>query len=236
MRNQKWKQPNAQKHGVFSATMIVPGENRQEFEELHSAVIQEWAPAGATEEDAVLSIAKAIWRKRRVQKFREIQLMKNALNPEHPSYDAKLGLVGFAVAMADNPEVAFAADAKRCLRADTITYLKNKFPRLRFKSTAEWAEAVINEINLVLLPQYVINVQPAADIAALCLSVASFSDDVFKQELALDERLNAIIDRAVKRLIQTKAMKQMLGQTGAGRVDVQPRTIVARGTSNERHN
>ncbi len=88
----------------------------------------------------------------------------------------------------------------------------------------------------VLLPQYVINVQPAADIAALMLSVSSFSDDVFKQELALDERLDAIIDRADKRLIQTKAMKQMLSQTGAGRVDAQPKAIVARSTSGERNN
>jgi hypothetical protein len=216
--------------------MILPGEHRQEFEELHSALTQEWTPGGATEEDAVLTIAKAIWRKRRVQKFREIQLAKNTLNPEHPSYDARLGLLGFVAAMTVEPEVAFEADAKRHLRADTITYLKNKFPRWRFKSTAEWAKAVINEINLVLLPKYAIDVQPAADMAALMLSVESFSDDVFKQELALDERLDAIIDRAVKRLIQTKAMKQMLGQTGAGRVDVQPRTIVARGTSNKRHN
>ena len=92
MRNQKYKQPNAQKHGVFAATAILPGEHRQEFEELHSAVIQEWAPDGATEEDAVLAIAKAIWSKRRVQKFLEVQLANNAVNPKHPSYDEQLGL------------------------------------------------------------------------------------------------------------------------------------------------
>jgi hypothetical protein len=34
--------------------------------------------------------------------------------------------------------------------------------------------------------------------------------DVFKQELAVDERVDAMIDRAVKRLVQTKAIKQML--------------------------
>jgi hypothetical protein len=32
------------------------------------------------------------------------------------------------------------------------------------------------------------------------------------QELALNERLDAMIDRAIKRLIQIKAMKQMLRQ------------------------
>src|SRR5262249_46302446 len=60
---------HAVKHGAFAKTAILPGEDRREFEELHSALIEEWAPVGPTEEDAVLSIAKGVWRKRRLQKF-----------------------------------------------------------------------------------------------------------------------------------------------------------------------
>jgi hypothetical protein len=45
---------------------------------------------------------------------------------------------------------------------------------------------------------------------ALMNSAATFSDNLFDRA-ALDERLNAMIDRATKRLIQIKAMKQMLG-------------------------
>jgi hypothetical protein len=62
-------------------------------------------------------------------------------------------------------------------------------------------------------------------------SARNFSGDLFKQELALDERLDAMIDRAVKRLIQTKAMKQMLGQTSTERSDERPTKIVANRTS-----
>ena len=64
------------KHGAFAKTAILPGEDPREFEELHSALIEEWAPVGPTEEDAVLSIAKGVWRKRRLQKFlhTEIQI------------------------------------------------------------------------------------------------------------------------------------------------------------------
>jgi len=36
-------------------------------------------------------------------------------------------------------------------------------------------------------------------------------DEVLEKELALDERLDAIADRAIKRLIQIKAAKQALG-------------------------
>jgi hypothetical protein len=45
------------------------------------------------------------------------------------------------------------------------------------------------------------------------LGPATFSDNLFDRAIALDERLNAMIDRAIKRLIHIKAMKQMLGHT-----------------------
>jgi hypothetical protein len=233
--NQKPKQPNAQKHGVFAATAILPGEHRQEFEELHSAVTQEWTPDGATEEDAVLTIAKAIWRKRRVQKFLGVQLAINALNPKHPSFDESIGLIHLLHFMGTEPEdFTFEDQADRFLRPDKIQYLRQKVPRSNFESTAEWVQAVINEISLVLLPASMNRDEPEmADVVGLSRSAANLSNDLFKQELALDERLDAMIDRAVKRLIQTKAMKQMLGRTGAGRVDAQPRTIVARETLND---
>jgi hypothetical protein len=234
MRDEKSKQPNAQTHGVFAATAIIPGEDRQEFEELHSAVIQEWAPDGATEDDAVLTIAKGVWRKRRVQKFVAVQLLKNSHDPSHPSYNESAGLSCFAAAMRNRPEVAFEKWAHRCLRADQVKYLENKFPRSNFTSTPEWAQAVIDEITLVLLEDPANDVPEMADIAALSLSMATFSDDFIKQEIALDERLDATIDRAVKRLIQTKAMKQMLAQTSTERVEVQPRATVARRSSAER--
>ena len=64
------KRLNALKHGVFSPITILPGEDPREFSALHSETVKEWAPIGPTEEDAVLSIAKGIWRKRRLQKFR----------------------------------------------------------------------------------------------------------------------------------------------------------------------
>jgi hypothetical protein len=40
------KRPNAQKHGVFAEPLILPGEDPREFEALHSALIEEWAPSG----------------------------------------------------------------------------------------------------------------------------------------------------------------------------------------------
>src|SRR5262245_13193662 len=83
---------HAVKHGAFAKTAILPGEDPQEFEELHSALIEEWAPVGPTEEDAVLSIAKGVWRKGRAQKFRHAEVEMCRYNPEHRLYDQARGL------------------------------------------------------------------------------------------------------------------------------------------------
>ena len=92
MRKRNGNRPNALKHGAFSKVAILPGEDPREFEELHSALIEEWAPTGPTEEDAVLSIAIGIWRKRRVQKFLQAKIAVWRADPEdlwrcqHPPY------------------------------------------------------------------------------------------------------------------------------------------------------
>ena len=131
MRNNQRKQPNAYKHGVFTRPVIIPGEDAEEFDALYSELIEEWTPNGATEEDGVLSLAKAIWRKRRVQKFIEIQLLRNTLNPYHPSFDEELGLNGFLAMLHFEPDVA-KEYAGRCLRADMVELLKSKCPADEF--------------------------------------------------------------------------------------------------------
>src|SRR5262249_43397455 len=78
---------HAVKHGAFAKTAILPGEDPREFEELHSALIEEWAPVGPTEEDAVLSIAKGVWRNRRLQKFLQAKMEMCRFDREHPLYD-----------------------------------------------------------------------------------------------------------------------------------------------------
>src|SRR6516165_7331262 len=58
---------NALRHGVLSAHTVLPGENKAEYEALLSALAQEHAPHGPTEEHLVEEIAGIIWRKRRLR-------------------------------------------------------------------------------------------------------------------------------------------------------------------------
>jgi hypothetical protein len=68
----------------------------------------------------------------------------------------------------------------------------------------------------------------ALNLASLWLASETFGGNVFKDELSLDERLDAMIDRAVKRLIQMKVVKQMLPQTNLDRADDLPSNSVVK--------
>jgi hypothetical protein len=58
-------------------------------------------------------------------------------------------------------------------------------------------------------------------------SIQNAKED-FEADLNLRERLDAMIHRQFKRLIEVKAMKQMLPQSSALRDDEQPKRITAR--------
>jgi hypothetical protein len=91
-----------------------------------------------------------------------------------------------------------------------IEHLQKKFPRSKFKTTSEWAEAVKNEIILVLAPQIESFRRELGPRFPLLQSAATLEQDVTESALATEERLDAMIERAIKRLVQAKAAKQML--------------------------
>ncbi len=180
--------------------------------------IQEWSPQGATEEDAVLTIAKGIWRKRRVQRLLKARMANNCLDPSHPSYDRALGLVNFAGRMKTEPETAFEKYGRQCLPSEQVKFLQDKFPRASFKSVAEWSDAITNEIYSVLVPQLTPKDSKIHGVFEFMHSAVSVWGDEFRCELELDEHLEAMIDRAIKRLIQIKTAKQIFDQTSIERL------------------
>ena len=60
----------ALKHGAFSATAILPGEDPDAFKELHQNIIAELALVGALEDDIGWTIARLVWRKKNLATLR----------------------------------------------------------------------------------------------------------------------------------------------------------------------
>jgi hypothetical protein len=240
------KRPNALKHGVFAVNPAIPGEDPREFQELFSALFDEWQPSGPTEVDAVFTIADAMWRKLRAQKFRRAKVIANTFDPRHPTFDEARGLYLFSSFLRSEAEMAFEKHAGSCLRSDKINHLKQKFPRSNYISTEEWAEAIITEIETELVPTALNpRLKPGEKLddyseafrqatvemqIFLCVIHArEFLDD----ELNVLERLEGRIARAMKHLVQTKAMKHLLRETSAEREAKQPEKITARSTCSD---
>ena len=221
------KRPNAQKHGIFSVAPTIPGEDPREFQELHSALVDEWKPSGPTEEDAVFSLADLMWRKLRAQRFLRAKLIVNTHDPRNPAFDERRSLLLFVHFMRLEPETAFQQRAGLLLSANNNRHLTQKFPRSNYKSASEWAEAVTEEIKSVLLPTLpsLEAPEPREDVdnsterlmvaEALLAASITYASETLEHDLGLRERLDAMIARQVKHLIQTKAMKQMLRQASA---------------------
>ena len=67
---------NATRHGILSKEILLPWENPKDHEVLYRSLIQEYAPAGSTEEHLVEEIAGIIWRKRRLRQAETSVLRK----------------------------------------------------------------------------------------------------------------------------------------------------------------
>ncbi len=144
------KMPNALKHGVFAQGLILPGENAREFNELYASLVEEWTPQGTTECDAVLRFAKAMWRKKRLQKFRQAEVMRRMLDPADPaihSYNGFFALSVFTKLLKLRPETAFTKLAQSLLRKELIDDLESEFPRGDYESEVDQSRAVLEEIE-----------------------------------------------------------------------------------------
>jgi hypothetical protein len=62
-RSQRHTHP-ALKHGAYSGMSLLPGEDPAEFETLHNELVAEYAPTGQHEHEILETIARLMWRKR----------------------------------------------------------------------------------------------------------------------------------------------------------------------------
>jgi len=166
--------PNALKHGAFSEVTILPGEDPQEFERLHRDLIQEWSPSGPTEHDTVLTLAKCMWRKRRIRH------LKPAFSSEDANKLNKLALTCTAVGEKESV-------------AETLHQLSDK----AFDELVEMKEK--KEFGVAYWFQ-------AAEKFVLHLN----SMNALRHELAIEDRIDSMIDRALRRLGQIKVMKEVI--------------------------
>ena len=219
MAQRRGRRLNAITHGAFSAPAFLPGEDQLRYASLYRDLLKEWQPDGPTEIDAVVTLATCMWRKRRVQSFLAAQIRLPTMSTNHPIYDDALyDQLVILSDLASPPETQnefhgasqYENDFRSILCAlprSNEQHLEMTCPRHTFASFEEWAAAIRKEITENVLPR----LQPfdGPELSA-ALSGGVLGEEIFKRELAVDERLDGMIERAIKRLIQTKTMKQLM--------------------------
>jgi hypothetical protein len=81
----KIKHP-AFKHGGYSATAVLPGENRAEFEKLHRELVSEYLPSGPLQQLIVMDMARLIWRREHLAIFQIAKIARGPFVSEERDY------------------------------------------------------------------------------------------------------------------------------------------------------
>ena len=75
--DQNDKANRALKHGAYAMRALLPGEDPAAFEKLHRELIAEIVPAGAFEDETVLTLTRLMWRRQNLGTFRVAKLAQD---------------------------------------------------------------------------------------------------------------------------------------------------------------
>jgi len=95
-------------------------------------------------------------------------------------------------------------------------HLKEAVPRENYPDFIDYVRALKTEIDEVLLPR-VRDERPSDDYIAAKTASEFLTAERILEDLALEERLGATMDKAIRRLAQAKALKQISGLNGRRR-------------------
>jgi hypothetical protein len=107
----------ALKHGAYSATTLLPGEDAFAFEKLHQGLVAELAPSGPLEEDIVATLARYMWRKKNLETFRIAEGARNRCDAIQWEKRRQAGLDGPRLLMFEDVDPAAEREAREAANA-----------------------------------------------------------------------------------------------------------------------
>jgi hypothetical protein len=185
----------ALKHGGYAAT-VLPGESVYEFEKLRQDLIANFTADGALEGDIVADLAGRLWRKQNRATFRAAEVARKHYNAIASREFAKLRASDLTEEEKEEEKESFAWYG-----------ITEETERQRKAMLAEREKAI----------------QAADDIARNELGdmyeLAKMADTVtvacLMEDLAVEERLDAAIDKCLKRLLLVKGLKSILASSSS---------------------
>ena len=229
---------NALKHGAYSKAILLPWEDAAEFEALHQQLRDEWQPEGPMEEDTVATYLDCLWRKRRVRQKRQIETLTAINKPDAISLqqpipffeedidriksimsqktqartekrDLVAQLLGFSSSLYGKQDYELVAFSIRWLGGESAAYLQREVPQENYATSSDWIRDLKHHVDTILLPKARAEQDP--DGLFLTKAAAFLTEDRILEDIAVEERFDARMDRAIRRFAQLKALKQIAG-------------------------
>jgi hypothetical protein len=235
------RRPNALKHGAFSSVTIFPWEDKAEYEALLRELVDEWQPSGAFEEEAVCTIARCMWKKRRILEKRQLEVFAELNKPPasssrqaEPFFKTRSERTNWWLAQRKPARATIPPGANRdvenLLEFSTSLYgdlsertlgwkftmapefaaeLNIAVPREKYMEWIDYMRALKQHVDEVMLPR-AIAAQPKDGLAAK-IAAEFLTETRVMEDLAMEERLDIVMDKAIRRLAQAKTLKQVSG-------------------------
>jgi hypothetical protein len=192
------KRHPALKHGAYSSTAVLPGEDPAEFEELHQGLIAELAPTGALEEDVVADIARLVWRKQNLAIFRRAEdaraiwsELRQKIGPTVERYSTPSGEM---TVCRDRDGRRTSSQLIHPDGSGTLTVFGNS----QLAKVDAPTNAMTDEMRKELGENSgLVEIGDTATVEGL------------SRDLEIEERLGALIDKCLKRLLYLRGLKSL---------------------------
>ena len=206
------KKRNALRHGANATEVMLWSERYEDYEQLRAELYLEFFPSGSTEEYLVRTLLDLRWRRRRLDCYDQITMQKqlNEIREDNETSREieKLAAVASEFEGADSVgkvEVIFSG-----LDPGYSDLFRSRWPLEAGTDPVAWATKMREDLALLTEKRH----EGPDEFVKVC------NLDAFDDDLARIERLDAMIDRTIKRLMQVKTMKQMHGRLEPKLIDL----------------
>jgi hypothetical protein len=196
------KKRNALKHGANAQEVMLWGEKYQDYESLRAELDLEFTPSGSSEKYLVQTLLDLRWRRRRLDCHEQITTQKrlDKIREENETSRHIENLRSFA---SEFNEATSAEKVEALLAPLSSLYsntIRQRWPLQTGEDPNTWGPKIAKGL---------LSWKPPRRHEQADEFIATVDLETFDMALARIERLDAMIDRTIKRLIQVKTMKQM---------------------------
>jgi hypothetical protein len=128
---------------------------------------------------------------------------------DHPEDDVVCDVTELSVILDETPTLEVATEVMNRLPEEYIKFIETEASRSKFKDETSCIEGLRSVLQVLILTHQNF-VEEARRDYRFKAEVAARMRELTSKKIALDERLDARIDKAIKRLAQLKTFKQIL--------------------------